>query len=120
LASCEQLLNDLFTNRQEIDKEDDFCDISLMRAAATIWVSGREKKLWQRVAKSAGENLREFACKAIQQRVRKLQTNERAWGGLLGAVSVDRGSATNQNIRRLFRPSDIAHKPTPRKRSGNN
>jgi hypothetical protein len=75
-----------------------------MSDTLTVRVPGREKEDWQRVAKALGEDLSEFARKAVRQRVRAVQAKRGSpWDDLLGSVSVDAPPATNQNVRKSMR-----------------
>jgi hypothetical protein len=56
------------------------------------------------VAKAVGEDLSEFARKAVRQRVQAVQAKQDSpWDDLLGSVTTDTPPATNQNVRKLMR-----------------
>jgi uncharacterized protein (DUF1778 family) len=75
-----------------------------MSDALTIRIPGREKDTWQRVAKAVGEDLSEFARKAVWQRVQAVQSRQGSpWDDLLGSVRTDAPPATNQNVRKAMR-----------------
>lgn len=76
-----------------------------MSDTLTVRIPGREKEAWQRVAKAVGEDLSEFARKAVRQRVRAVQAKLGSpWDDLLGSVSADAPPAANQNVRKaMFR-----------------
>ncbi|MGA2661468.1 MAG: hypothetical protein ABSH34_28645 [Verrucomicrobiota bacterium] len=76
-----------------------------MSDTLTVRVPGREKEDWQKVAKAVGEDLSEFARKAVRQRVRAVQAKLGSpWDDLLGSVSADAPPAANQNVRKaMFR-----------------
>ncbi|SPE52243.1 hypothetical protein SBV1_1480033 [Verrucomicrobia bacterium] len=75
-----------------------------MRDTLTVRIPGREKEAWQKVAAGVGEDLSEFARKAVSQRVQALQAKQGSpWDDLLGSVSTDAPPATNQNVRRAMR-----------------
>ena len=70
----------------------------------TIKILRREKDLWQKVAKDVGEDLSEFARKAVRQRVQAVQSIRGSpWDDLLGSVSTDAPPATNDNVRKAMR-----------------
>src|SRR6266446_2644289 len=70
----------------------------------TVRVPGREKEAWQKVAEAVGEDLSEFARKAVRQRVQAVQAKHGSpWDDLLGSVSTDAPPATNQNVRKAMR-----------------
>jgi uncharacterized protein (DUF1778 family) len=70
----------------------------------TVRVPNREKESWQEAANAVGEDLSEFARKAVRQRVQAVQARHGSpWDDLLGSVSSDGPPATNQNIRRAMR-----------------
>jgi hypothetical protein len=74
-----------------------------MSDTLTVRVPVREKVTWQKVAKAVGEDLSEFARKAVRQRVQAVQAKERSpWDDLLGSVKTDAPPATNQNIRKAM------------------
>ena len=75
-----------------------------MSDTLTVRVPGREKEIWQRVAQRVGEDLSEFARKAVRQRVRAVQAEHGSpWDDLLGSVSTDAPPATNANVRQAMR-----------------
>ena len=75
-----------------------------MSDTLTVRLPGREKDTWQRVAKAVGEDLSEFARKAVRQRVQAVQARHGSpWDDLLGSVSTDAPSATNRNVRKAMR-----------------
>ena len=75
-----------------------------MSDTLTVRVPGREKDSWQKVAKAVGEDLSEFARKAVRQRVQAVQARHGSpWDDLLGSVSTDAPSATNRNVRKAMR-----------------
>jgi len=70
----------------------------------TVRVPGREKEAWQKVAEAVGEDLSEFARKAVRQRVQAVQAKHGSpWYDLLGSVATDAASATNKSIRKAMR-----------------
>ena len=80
-----------------------------MSATLTVRIPGREKDLWQKVAQDVGEDLSEFARKAVRQRVQAVQAKRGSpWDDLLGSVSVDAPPATNENVRKAMRSSRSA------------
>jgi uncharacterized protein (DUF1778 family) len=75
-----------------------------MSDTLTVRVPGREKEVWQKVAEGVGEDLSEFARKAVRQRVQAVQASHGSpWDDLLGSVSTDAPPATNENIRKAMR-----------------
>jgi hypothetical protein len=75
-----------------------------MSDTLTVRIPGREKAAWQKVAKALGEDLSEFARKAVRQRVRAVQASEGSpWDDLLGSVSSEAPPATNRNVRKALR-----------------
>jgi hypothetical protein len=75
-----------------------------MSDTLTVRVPGREKEVWQKVAKDVGEELSEFARKAVRQRVQAVQARHGSpWDDLLGSVSTDAPPATNANVRKAMR-----------------
>lgn len=75
-----------------------------MSDTLTVRIPGREKSAWQRVAKAVGEDLSEFARKAVRQRVQAVQARQSLpWDDLLGSVRADAPPATNQNVRKAMR-----------------
>jgi hypothetical protein len=75
-----------------------------MSDTLTVRIPGREKDLWQKVAKDVGEDLSEFARKAVRQRVQAVQSKcGSPWDDLLGSVSTDAPPATNDNVRKAMR-----------------
>jgi len=80
------------------------CYIRSMSDTLTVRVPGREKEAWQQVAKAVGEDLSEFARKAVRQRVQAVQVRHGSpWDDLLGSVRTDAPPATNQNVRKALR-----------------
>lgn len=70
----------------------------------TVRVKGEEKETWQKVAEAVGEDLSEFARKAVRQRVRAAQAEGGSpWDDLLGSVRAKAPAATNQNVRQAMR-----------------
>jgi len=70
----------------------------------TVRVPVREKEIWQKVARDVGEDLSEFARKAVRQRVQAVQAKRGSpWDALLGSVSFEGPPATNENVRRAMR-----------------
>jgi len=64
----------------------------------------REKIAWQKVARVVGEDLSEFARKAVRQRVQAVQAKHGSpWDDLMGSVSTDAPPATNENVRKAMR-----------------
>ena len=75
-----------------------------MSDTLTVRVPGREKEVWQKVAQDVGEDLSEFARKAVRQRVQAVQANHGSpWDDLLGTVAADAPPATNENVRKAMR-----------------
>jgi hypothetical protein len=75
-----------------------------MSDTLTVRVPGREKDVWQKVARRVGEDLSEFARKAVRQRVQAVQAKHGSpWDDLLGTVSTDALPATNTNVRKAMR-----------------
>jgi uncharacterized protein (DUF1778 family) len=75
-----------------------------MSDTLTVRVPVREKEVWQKVAQDVGEDLSEFARKAVRQRVQAVQARRGSpWDDLLGSVSTDAPPATNQNVRKAMR-----------------
>jgi uncharacterized protein (DUF1778 family) len=75
-----------------------------MSDTLTVRIPGREKDAWQRVAKAVGEDLSEFARKAVRQRVLTVQARQGSpWDDLLGSMRTDAPPATNQNVRKAMR-----------------
>ena len=80
------------------------CYTRSMSDTLTVRIPGREKDAWQRVAKAVGEDLSEFARKAVRQRVQAVQARHGSpWDDLLGSVRTDAPPATNQNVRKALR-----------------
>jgi hypothetical protein len=72
-----------------------------MSGSLTVRVSKRERDYWQKMANAVGEDLSEFILQAVRQRVQAVQAMHGSpWDDLLGSVSTDAPSATNQRIRR--------------------
>ena len=75
-----------------------------MSDTLTVRVPTREKEIWQKVAQAVGEDLSEFARKAVRHRVQAVQAKSGSpWDDLLGTVSTDAPPATNKNVRKLMR-----------------
>jgi uncharacterized protein (DUF1778 family) len=75
-----------------------------MSDTLTVRIPGREKDVWQNVARRVGEDLSEFARKAVRERVQAVQAGHGSpWDDLLGSVSMDAPPATNANVRRAMR-----------------
>jgi len=75
-----------------------------MSDTLTVRVPGREKDVWQKVARRVGEDLSEFARKAVRQRVQAVQAQHGSpWDDLLGSVSTDAPPALNANVRKAMR-----------------
>jgi hypothetical protein len=75
-----------------------------MSDTLTVRVPVREKETWQKVAAAVGEDLSEFARKAVRQRVQAVQAKRGSpWDDLLGSVTTNAPPATNQNIRKEMR-----------------
>jgi hypothetical protein len=75
-----------------------------MSDTLTVRVPIREKVAWQKIAKAVGEDLSEFARKAVRQRVQAVQADQGSpWDDLLGSVSLALPPATNRNVRKLMR-----------------
>ena len=80
------------------------CYIRSMSDTLTVRIPGHEKDAWQQVAKAVGEDLSEFARKAVRQRVQAVQARHGSpWDDLLGSVRTDAPPATNQNVRKAMR-----------------
>jgi len=76
----------------------------------TVRIPKREKAVWKKAAQSVGEDLSEFARKAVRQRVLVLQAKHGSpWDDLLGSVGVDAPSATNASVRSAMRASKSPH-----------
>jgi hypothetical protein len=70
----------------------------------TVRVPVREKQVWQKIAERVGEDLSEFARKAVRQRVQAVQADQGSpWDDLLGSVNADGPPATNVNVRKAMR-----------------
>ena len=83
---------------------EEVCYTRSMSDTVTVRIPGREKEAWQQVAKAAGEDLSEFARKAVRQRVQAVQARHGSpWDDLLGSVRTDAPPATNQNVRKAMR-----------------
>jgi uncharacterized protein (DUF1778 family) len=75
-----------------------------MSDTLTVRVPVREKVVWQKVAQKVGEDLSEFARKAVRQRVQAVQAkHDSPWDDLLGSVRTDAPPATNENVRKAMR-----------------
>jgi hypothetical protein len=69
-----------------------------------VRIPGREKDARQRMAKAVGEDLSEFARKAVRQRVQAVQARRGSpWDDLLVSVRTDAPPATNENVRKAMR-----------------
>jgi hypothetical protein len=74
-----------------------------MSDTLTVRVPGGEKEVWQKVAQNVGEDLSEFARKAVRPRVQSVQAkNGSPWDDLLGSVSADAPPATNAKVRKAI------------------
>jgi hypothetical protein len=74
-----------------------------MSDTLTVRIPGREKDVWQKVARRVGEDLSEFARKAVRQRIQAVQAEEGSpWDDLLGSVSTNAPPATNANVRKVM------------------
>jgi len=74
-----------------------------MSDTLTVRVPGREKDVWQEVARRVGEDLSEFALKAVRLRVQAVQAQHRSpWDDLIGAVGTEGPPATNANVRKAI------------------
>lgn len=75
-----------------------------MSDTLTVRVPTREKEMWQKVAQGVGEDLSEFARKAVRHRVQAVQAESGSpWDDLLGTVSTAAPPATNKNVRKVMR-----------------
>ncbi len=75
-----------------------------MSDTLTIRVPVLEKVAWQKVARALGEDLSEFARKAVRQRVQAVEAKAGSpWDDLLGSVSTSAPPATNANVRERMR-----------------
>lgn len=75
-----------------------------MSDTLTVRIPGREKEVWQKVAPRIGEDLSEFARKAVRQRVQAVQAkNGSPWDDLLGSVSTAAPPANTENVRKAMR-----------------
>ena|SRR5215471_16392706 len=75
-----------------------------MSDTLTLRIPVHEKESWQKIAKTVGEGLSEFARKAVRQRVQAVQAKQGSlWDDLLGSVSTSAPPATNQNVRKRMR-----------------
>jgi uncharacterized protein (DUF1778 family) len=80
------------------------CYTPSMSDTLTVRVPVQEKEVWQKVAQGVGEDLSEFARKAVRQRVQAVQARRGSpWDDLLGSVSTDAPPATNHNVRKAMR-----------------
>jgi hypothetical protein len=80
------------------------CYTQYMSDTLTVRIPGREKDVWQKVARRVGEDLSEFARKAVRQRVQAVQAEHGSpWDDLLGSVSTGAPPATNANVRKAMR-----------------
>ena len=88
----------------QLDAGRRLCYTQGMSDTLTVRVPGREKEAWQKVAKTVGEELSEFARKAVRQRVQAVQARRGSpWDDLLGSVSTNAPPATNANVRKAMR-----------------
>jgi uncharacterized protein (DUF1778 family) len=79
------------------------CYTQHMSDTLTVRVPVEEKEVWQKVAQDIGEDLSEFARKAVRQRVQAVQAKRGSpWDDLLGSVSTDAPPATNSNVRKAM------------------
>ena len=91
-------------SRSQIAFAPNLCYIHGMSDTLTVRVPVREKELWQKTARAVGEDLSEFARKAVRQRVQAVQAESGSpWDDLLGSVRTDAPPATNQNVRKAMR-----------------
>jgi uncharacterized protein (DUF1778 family) len=75
-----------------------------MSDTLTVRFPVQEKEVWQKVAQGVGEDLSEFARKAVRQRVQAVQAKGGSpWDDLLGSVNTDAPPATNQNVSKAMR-----------------
>ena len=75
-----------------------------MSDTLTVRVPVREKAAWQKIAQGVGEDLSEFARKAVRLRVQAVEAKQGSpWDDLLGSVSTDAPPATNANVRQALR-----------------
>jgi uncharacterized protein (DUF1778 family) len=75
-----------------------------MSDTLTLRVPVLEKATWHKVAKAVGEDLSEFARKAVRQRIQAVQSRQGSpWDDLLGTVATDAPPATNKNVRKAMR-----------------
>src|SRR5665213_152054 len=79
------------------------CYTQSMSDTLTVRVPVRDKVIWQKVAQDVGEDLSEFARKAVRERVQAVQSKHGSpWDDLLGSVSTDAPPATNKNVRKAM------------------
>ena len=89
-----------------------------MSDTLTIRVPGREKDAWQKVAEAVGEDLSEFARKAVRQRVQAVQARHGSpWDDLLESVSTNALPATNANVRKAMRSGRLGSTLTRKQRT---
>lgn len=94
----------LLSKLLRFDSPRSLCYIRDMSDTLTVRVPGHEKETWQKVANAVGEELSEFARKAVRQRVQAVQARHGSpWDDLLGSVNTDAPPATNQNVRKAMR-----------------
>jgi hypothetical protein len=94
----------LLSQLLSLDSPRSLCYIRDMSDTLTVRVPGREKESWQKVADAVGEDLSEFARKAVRQRVQAVQARHGSpWDDLLGSVNTDAPPATNENVRKAMR-----------------
>lgn len=87
-----------------LDLRTGLCYTKTMSDTLTVRVPSIEKATWQKVASGVGEELSEFARKAVRQRVQSMQADHGSpWDDLLGSVSTDAPPATNANVRKALR-----------------
>jgi hypothetical protein len=79
------------------------CYTDSMSDTLTVRIPGREKHVWQKVARRVGEDLSEFARKAVRLRIQGVQAEHGSpWDDLLGSVSTAAPPATNANVRKAM------------------
>ncbi len=87
-----------------LDRDRKLCYIQSVSDTLTLRVPVREKETWQKLAADLGEDLSEFARKAVRQRVQAVQSKQGSpWDDLLGSVKMDAPPATNRNVRKAMR-----------------
>jgi len=94
----------MWEQRKHFARPGSLCYIHCMSDTLTVRVPVREKETWQKIAAAVGEDLSEFARKAVRQRVQAVQAKQGSpWDDLLGSVSVDAPPATNASVRKAMR-----------------